>query len=31
MPYAMEEAEPKEVLNTGNVLSEKSIENPEWI
>jgi len=36
MPYANEEAhvllfEPKEVINTGNTTSEKTVENPEWI
>lgn len=35
LPYA-EEAhvlliEPKQVINTGNVRSEKTVENPEWI
>jgi quercetin dioxygenase-like cupin family protein len=36
LPYANEEAhvllfEPKEVINTGNTNSEKTVENPEWI
>jgi len=36
MPYAKAEAhillfEPKEVINTGNITSEKTVENPEWI
>ena len=36
LPYAPEEAyvvlfEPKEVLNTGNVTSEKSVKKLEWI
>jgi quercetin dioxygenase-like cupin family protein len=36
LPYANEEAhvllfEPKEVINTGNTLSEKTVEKPEWI
>lgn len=36
LPYAPEEAhvllfEPKEVINTGNTQSEKTVENPEWI
>ena len=36
MPYAKEEAhvllfEPKEVVNTGSTVSEKTVENPEWI
>ncbi|WP_041418791.1 cupin domain-containing protein [Simkania negevensis] len=36
MPYAPEEAyvllfEPKEVLNTGNIISEQSVQKLEWI
>lgn len=36
LPYADEEAhvllfEPKAVINTGNTVSEKTVENPEWI
>lgn len=36
LPYANEEAhvllfEPKAVVNTGNTVSEKTVENPEWI
>ena len=36
LPYAEEEAhillfEPKQVINTGNAISEKTVEKPEWI
>ncbi|MBS0652089.1 MAG: cupin domain-containing protein [Verrucomicrobia bacterium] len=36
LPYANEEAhvllfEPKEVINTGDAASEKTVANPEWI
>ena len=36
LPYAIEEAhvllfEPKDVINTGDAQSEKTVENPEWI
>ena len=36
LPYANEEAhvllfEPKAVINTGNIISEKTVEDPEWI
>lgn len=36
LPYAKEEAhvllfEPKQVINTGDVKSEKTVEKPEWI
>lgn len=36
MPYAPEEAyvllfEPKEVLNTGNIISKQSVQKLEWI
>ncbi len=36
LPYADEEAhillfEPKQVVNTGNAVSEKTVESPEWL
>ncbi|CDZ81887.1 hypothetical protein BN1013_02423 [Candidatus Rubidus massiliensis] len=36
LPYADEEAhvllfEPKQVVNTGEIISEKTVENPEWL
>ncbi len=36
LPYAEEEAhvllfEPKQVINTGDAVSEKTVKNPEWI
>lgn len=36
LPYADEEAhvllfEPKQVINTGETVSEKTVENPEWL
>jgi len=36
LPYAENEAhvllvEPKQVINTGNVVSEQTVKNPEWI